>query len=579
MSGLWLYAAMDGIGLRNYRGKILAMACLGTHLPLLVLAGYFANHMTAGWRTTVIILAVALVATLLGTGITLIALNHLLRPVLLTARTLRDYRLAREVGVLPRHFGDDAGTLMADATETLAQLEALRDALTYLDATTKLPNRRKLEADLARRAVLPGGFAVCALRFIEYVRLLDTLDLRAAETAAQEIAQRLQTAPGGGVLYRVAGADFAMLLASEPDPADAAADAGVTLRRLIAAAAGAIVTESIAIEPVVRAGVAVWPGDASDPVALIDHAVAAVPAADGPAAEGPTIGYHAPATRRAAAARQRLETELRRALAREEFVLHYQPVVDLAVGRAVGVEALIRWQHPTRGLLPPGAFIPLAEMSGLIEPIGLWAIRAACRQVRDWTLAGLPGLTVAVNLSARQFRDPDLIGHVDAALREAGVPAGQLEIELTETAATADHNHARAVFGRLRALGVGIAIDDFGTGFASLSSLRQLPFDKLKIDREFVAGVQATRDNQAICRALMALARGLGVAVLAEGTETPVEVAWLRAQGCRLFQGDYFARPLPPHELPAGLRAVPQMAEAARGGAAAAAFGAAVPAA
>uniref|UniRef100_UPI0015754D49 EAL domain-containing protein n=1 Tax=Sphingomonas bacterium TaxID=1895847 RepID=UPI0015754D49 len=186
------------------------------------------------------------------------------------------------------------------------------------------------------------------------------------------------------------------------------------------------------------------------------------------------------------------------------------PIVDLSLGRVTGAEALIRWQHPERGMVPPLQFIGVAEQSGLIDPIGLWVMRQACRQVKDWADAGLPGMKIAVNLSARQFLDPGLIDSIREALGNAGIAANQLEIELTETAAMADAAHTSAVFGKLRDLGVRIAIDDFGTGYASMSYLRKLPFDKLKIDREFVSNVQSTRDSQAICGALVTLANGLG---------------------------------------------------------------------
>jgi EAL domain-containing protein (putative c-di-GMP-specific phosphodiesterase class I) len=550
MRELWLYDRMNRLRFRNYRAKIMSIAFLGTHLPLLALIVYLALTAPQTWRIRLATLGVTLVATLVGTAITLLLLDHLLRPVLLTARTLRRYRTSRDVGGLPTHYPDEAGTLMADAAHTIAHLESALQTLEYLDGTTGLPNRKRLIEDLAVRFLPQGRCAVCAIRFVQYARLLESLDRSAAEAAARALAARLHAATRDGPLYRVAGAEFALVIEAPASPPLSVESCTATLAALLAACAGSILADGVAIEPLLHAGVALFPDDAGAPETLIDHALAAVALAS----DEIRVGFHSPGARREAVDRLRLEQELRRALAAEEFVLHFQPVIDLTAGQAVGAEALIRWQHPERGLLAPAQFIPAAEATGLIEPIGLWVIRRACAQLHRWNASGLTGLKLAVNLSARQFRDHGLVRHIDEALRDARIAADQLEIELTETAAMADHEHTRSMFRRLRELGVSIAIDDFGTGFASMSQLRQLPFDKLKIDREFVANVAAMRGSQAICEALISLAGGLGLAVLAEGTETAEEVFYLRSRGCRLYQGYFFSRPVPPAEFHAGLR-------------------------
>lgn len=266
------------------------------------------------------------------------------------------------------------------------------------------------------------------------------------------------------------------------------------------------------------------------------------------------VGLPAPAARQAAFERRWLEHDLRRALAHDEFVLHYAPVVDLTLGRVVGAEAVVRWQHPAHGPLPPGRFMGAAEDCGLMDPVGLWLLRHACLQVGDWNDSGLPGLKVAVNLTAAQFLDPSLLSYIREALRISGIEPEQLEIDLAETAAIADHDRTRAVFGGLRDLGVATAIDDVGTSSASLGDLQKLPFDKLKIARELVAGVDRSPDRRAICTALVALARGLGLRAQAEGTQSEDEVGILRAQGCELYQGPCFSRPLAAADFRAALR-------------------------
>jgi EAL domain-containing protein (putative c-di-GMP-specific phosphodiesterase class I)/GGDEF domain-containing protein len=560
MRELWLYDFMTRSGVRNYRAKIMVMAFLGTHIPLIALVGYVTLQNTAGWDECLATLTVTLIATLVGTAITLWVLNHLLRPVLMTSRTLQAYRLTRETGTLPTHYRDEAGTLMADAAHTLAHLECALATLEYVDATTGLPNRKRLAADLARRCAIPSGgrFAACAIRFGQYTRLVEAFDLKVAEAAALAIAHRLQAGCREAPLYRVSGAEFLLLIDGLAEGKSALDTCGDVLRTLTASCGAPLAAADLTIEPILYAGVALWPDDAEAADPLIDHALAAVALAS----DDTRIRFHSAAARREAVGRLQLEAELRRALAHDEFVLHYQPVVDLALGQAIGAEALIRWQHPERGLLLPSAFINAAEATGLIDPIGLWVMRRTCLQIRDWNAAGLSGIRVAVNLSARQFLDRSLVASVDEAVRASGISADQLEIELTETAAMADHDHTRAVFAKLRDLGVSIAIDDFGTGFASMSYLRKLPFDKLKIDREFITNVDRTPDSQAICAALISLAKGLGLKILAEGTETPEEIAHLWSRGCSLYQGFYFSRPLAPAGFRAGLQAAAAASQA-----------------
>ena len=277
------------------------------------------------------------------------------------------------------------------------------------------------------------------------------------------------------------------------------------------------------------------PGDAPDQV--FDHVLAA---AD-------TVAFGAPELINDAAVPDRaddllaLEQQLRRAIKREEFELYYQPVIDLDANRPLGAEALIRWHSPERGFVAPGMFIPLAEASGLIDPISQWVLREACREAAGWD----PDLRVAINLGARQFLDQNLTWHISEAIDAAGIRPDQLGIELTESVAMIDYHHTRATFTALRDMGLHIAIDNFGSGHASMSTLGKLPFTTLKIDREYVADVHREPGSLAICDALITLGAGLGLEVVAEGTEKAEEVAVLRGRGCSLFQGYYFARPVP----------------------------------
>jgi EAL domain-containing protein (putative c-di-GMP-specific phosphodiesterase class I) len=252
---------------------------------------------------------------------------------------------------------------------------------------------------------------------------------------------------------------------------------------------------------------------------------------------------------RAVQARRMLELDLRRAAARGEFELHYQPLLDLRQGTVLGFEALLRWRHPERGLVPPDAFIPLAEETGLIAPIGDWVLKTACRDAAGW-----PGAyTVAVNLSPAQFRDGNLVESVGSAMQAAGLPPSRLELEITESVLLADNSATLEALHKLRRLGVRIAMDDFGTGYSSLSYLRSFPFDKIKIDRSFVRDLEGNAESAAIVRAILGLGRTLGLATTAEGVETESQLDYIRAQGCDQAQGYLVSRPLAPAQMAAFL--------------------------
>jgi EAL domain-containing protein (putative c-di-GMP-specific phosphodiesterase class I)/GGDEF domain-containing protein len=540
--GLWLYRWISQFKLLTYRTKIMVMAFVGTHIPLITLATWSALQASSDLRTLLTTLGVALVATLVGTGLTLYMLNQLLLPVLMTSKALRVYRETRERIVLPTHFSDEVGTLMADANLTIDHLEATLDTLEHVDEATHLPNRKRFAEQIEARIARGRPFAIAVMRFNDFLRVAETLDRKRADSAALTLAQRLAARPEfSNQLARVALPDFACIVDASQSADQPWVDVADRLRLALDACAAELVLRDFTLKPGLHAGLASFPEDGTDAQALIDSAIAAASLANDAA---PVI-LHSAKAREASLDRFRIEQDLRRALERNEFDLHFQPVVDVRAGRAVGAEALIRWHHPTRGMVPPLAFIGAAEASGLIEPIGLWVLRAACAQLSTWNAEMPAPLTMAINVSARQFLDPAFKQHILEAIRDYRLSPDQLEIELTETSAMVDHDYTRRMFTELRDAGVGIAIDDFGTGYASMSYLRKLPFDKLKIDREFVTDVHRVRHGQAICSALIELAKGLDLKILAEGAEKEEEVRFLSERGCDLFQGFYFSRPVP----------------------------------
>jgi predicted signal transduction protein with EAL and GGDEF domain len=290
-------------------------------------------------------------------------------------------------------------------------------------------------------------------------------------------------------------------------------------------------------------GIAVAPTDGMNANQLIKNADLSLYRAKGDGRG--TFRFFEPGMDAQMHARRSLEHDLRKALAASQFELHYQPVVDLASNTISGVEALIRWRHPEKGLVSPATFIPLAEETGLIVPIGEWAIRQACATAAPWP----PELRIAVNLSPAQFRSPGLPQVVMGALAASGLAPNRLELEITETVLLQDSEATLAILHRLRELGVRIAMDDFGTGYSSLSHLQRFPFHKIKIDRSFVKDISDNTNSLNIVRAVAALANGLGVAATAEGVETKEQLEAIRSEGCTEMQGFLFSKPLPADEI------------------------------
>jgi EAL domain-containing protein (putative c-di-GMP-specific phosphodiesterase class I)/GGDEF domain-containing protein len=534
---LGLYSAISRFGALNYRAKIMLMAFLGTHIPLIALIGFFVMSTTHDMGVVWSTIGVALVATLIGTGITLFVLNQLLQPVLMTSKALRAYGANRTILPLPERFTDEAGTLMADAGRTLTQLEATLQDLEYTDRPTGLPNRPKFIAMLEAERAKGKPFAVCAIRIGNFSRLVSTYDQASADGFMRTLADRVRMELGyESGLARANALSLGLIMSGEMG----AAVLSQRLSDLMKAIGGNIAIGGIDVLPDLSAGVALSPQDGEAADALLDQALAAAAMMT----DMLSVTFHSPKARETARDYFQMEQELRHAIAENQFVLAYQPVVDLGQGKAIGAEALIRWQHPERGLVAPGLFIPTAERTGLVDDIGRWVLRESLSQISRWNADGMDPLKVAVNLSARQFLDPMLTDKLAEQLSDLKVSPDRLEIELTESAAMADYDHTRRTFGKLADLGVSIAIDDFGTGYASMSYLRKLPFNKLKIDREFISHVDTEAGSQAICNAMIELSRGLKLKVLAEGTERAEEVRYLAERGCDLFQGYFFAKPV-----------------------------------
>jgi diguanylate cyclase (GGDEF)-like protein/PAS domain S-box-containing protein len=465
--------------------------------------------------------------------------------------------------------GADGGALhLAGAVHDITRHKEAEEQirrLAHYDPLTGLPNRLLFTEQLQKAlslALRHGRQA--AIMFVDldhFKRVNDTLGHNAGDELLRVVAKRLSSSlrsndsvTRGSVnatqnsIARLGGDEFIVLLTEISEAADAAAVA----RRIVAALAEPVTVQGTEIFVGASIGVAMYPCDGEDIDTLLMHADTAMYRAKAAGRGG--FQFYDRSMNAQALERLQMEARLRRALDRNEFVLHYQPRVDVRTGRILSAEGLIRWQHPERGIVPPGEFIKMAEDTGLVMPIGEWAINVACRQVAQWRGLGLGVIPVAVNLASTHLQERGLPALVAAALRRHGVPASSLELEVTESILMTEPELSIAIAGELAAMGVRMSIDDFGTGYSSLSYLKRLPIDALKIDRSFVRDLETDPDDEAIVSAIIVLAHALKLKVVAEGVETPAQLAFLKSRHCDEYQGFLSSRAVTPEEFALLLR-------------------------
>jgi diguanylate cyclase (GGDEF)-like protein len=416
------------------------------------------------------------------------------------------------------------------------------------DFLTGLPNRMLLNDRVGQAIALARRHtrkvAVLFLDLDGFKHINDSLGHPVGDKLLQSVAKRLvDCIRGSDSVSRQGGDEFVVLLLD----LEHAEDAAVTARRMLETVALPHCIDQHDLHVTASIGVSVYPDDGLDADTLIKNADTAMYQAKENGRR--SFQFFKPAMNVRAVERQFIEEGLRRALERRELVLHYQPKVNLMTGAIAGAEALLRWTHPTRGPIAPADFIPVAEECGLILPIGAWVLREACAQARTWMNAGLPVTSMAVNVSAMEFRDKNFLDGLFAILRETGLDPRFLELELTESVLMKRAEFTASILQTLRKRGVQVAVDDFGTGYSSLSYLRKFPVDALKIDQSFVRQISTSGDDTTIVKAVIGMARSLKLRVIAEGVETLEEVAFLRAYRCEEAQGYYFSRPVPPQQF------------------------------
>ena len=464
-------------------------------------------------------------------------------PVLLTLGAVRD-----GAGQASGYYG-----VLADLS-SLKESEERFERLAHHDAMTHLPNRLLLrvrfEYSVSQARVGSRRLALVVLGLDGFQAVNDSLGHLTGDEVLRTVAARLiGGGPPGSTVARLSGDEFAVLL---EDVADSEG-VGRVARTLLELVSRPMLSRGVEMVLTGSAGISVFPDDGGDFDALLRNANIALHRAK---ETGRNLYefYTAELTVRATE-RFVVESDLRRAFQRRELTLVFQPQVSLRTGAVVGVEALVRWQHPRRGLLLPKDFIRIAEESGLIEQLGGWALRETCAQARRWRDDELPPFRVAVNLSPREIPRKDLVRNVAAVLQETGLDPGCLELEITEGFLMERPDDALTTLMSLKALGVSLAVDDFGTGFSSLSHLKEYPIDRLKIDQSFVQDIAWNPDDDAIVRSIITLGRGLNLKVVAEGVETEEQAALLRRRRCDEIQGYFCSRPLAADELAGFVRA------------------------
>jgi diguanylate cyclase (GGDEF)-like protein/PAS domain S-box-containing protein len=449
--------------------------------------------------------------------------------------------------------GNVTGAVMVFHDVTLARALALKLAhYGQHDDLTDLPNRILLNDRLTQTISAAqrhhAHFAVLYLDLDRFKHINDSLGHPVGDRLLQSVALRItECVRGADTVSRLGGDEFVILLAEISRPQDAAACAD----KLLQAIRSPYLMDSHELHVTASIGIGIYPGDGAEVETLLQNADSAMYEAK--ARGRNNYQFYRTDLNSSVSERQAIESGLRHAIERHELQLHFQPIVRVATGSIVGVEALVRWQHPTFGFILPERFISIAEESGLIVPVGQWVLQAACRQVNAWHRKGRPWLRLAVNISAVELRRKEFMSGVTAILAETGFDPQCLELELTETFLMQDCKATGDVLDSLKVLGIQIALDDFGTGYSSLSYMRRLPIDTLKVDRSFVGKITTDADDASVVSAVINMGRSLHMRVVAEGVETREQLRFLKEHGCAEAQGYHFSHPLSAQILTEGL--------------------------
>ena len=531
----------------RYIAKIMLVAFIGIHVPLITLLISFLITRSESLTAIIHILSVALIVTLLGTVATLYALSYLLAPVILTSAALKNYLDTRTLAQLPTGFRDEAGTLMGNTYQTLHQLDGLIDYMTHYDALTGLPNAEllqlRLEQTIAQFA--QQRFTITMVGINEFSNLCDRREPHIVSQLLKSITYRLQNIiDSTDELAYCSSGVFTIVSLKTFSFEEIVERSQIVLKTLNQPYK--LTNNQIQIN--VNLGIRLSSLDET-PVEnqnsrmlvdrLIQQANMTLRAAQ---IDRQPYQFYSSSLNQKLQRQIVLENDLHSALERQEIRIHYQPIVNLQNGEIIGVEALMRWQHPKLGWVSPDQFIPIAEANGLIQSLGSWVLKMACLDSRAWRDQGLNPIRMSVNLSTRQLEHPDLLEHICQILNDTEIPAADLELEITETALMGDIERSVDILTQLRKEGISLALDDFGTGHSSLSYLKRFPVNMIKIDRSFVTNILQNPHDAAIARTIISLAHSLNLNITVEGIETKEQLEYFKLQDCQEGQGFYFSR-------------------------------------
>ena len=531
---------------RTHRGKIVLMAFIG--IQILIITSIFSIQLFIIFDSEVnfyrVLASIAIEA--IASGIILAALYQLLSPILLTTDILNWYLQNGKIDRLPADSNSEIGNLIADTDKTLERLNKAIQHLTNYDKLTGLPNR-SLFKELVQQAIdriEAEQFAIVVLDLDNLKDINSILGREIGNLLLINVAQRLTTyLEPNDILARLGSSDF-VVLRSNISNHDSLIDLS---RHLLGSFCESFLIGDRQISCAAKIGITIYPLDGATAEQLLQNADTAIYQSKQQNLN--TYQFYRPAMTGKLRRTLAIKENLRYALIKNELYIHYQPRIEIATGKLVGVEALLRWNSPELGCVSPAEFIPIAEATNMIMTIGEWVLRNACLQSKRWQELGIASLKVSVNLSPCQFKQVDLIETIDRILKDTDLDSSYLELEITESLLVEDFETAIALLSQLKQRGISIALDDFGTGYSSLRYLQRLPIDTLKIDRSFVSNIASHPDDAAISKAIVALAQSLELNITAEGVETAEQLNYLQRQGCHEVQGYYFSKPLAPEML------------------------------
>ncbi|TGK03310.1 GGDEF domain-containing protein [Leptospira selangorensis] len=554
LNGLNFYSYLSKIRiLKTYSSKIMLVAFLGTHVPLITLLLFFVLSTVQDIQTALKILGIALIATLVGTAATLFALHKLLTPVVLTSKSLNRYLSEREIPNLPTVFQDEAGSLMADTVTTVRKLDELIHYMANYDGLSGLPNRdlflERLSNSLhelsMREEIL--SFPVLSLEATHLKQIRSNFGVHMGDLYLRSLVQKLETMLGPEtVLARTGDGEFSFF----PLPSSSQileTDTEIWAEKIQNSTSSPLNVVNQQISSEIRIGISVFPYDGKSADQLLWKSETAL--SQTKLSGTSKIQTYSSEWKERMKEKYLLEKDLKLAISKNQLFIQYQPRIEVQTGKKISAEALLRWNHPEYGVISPTIFIPIAEESGIIGEMGEWVLSKSMEDLGNWKKRGLPPIRISVNLSAKQLEDKNIAKKVLDILEKNNLSVEDLELEITESSLITNIQSALEILGELHSWGISLALDDFGTGYSSLSYLSKIPLKTLKVDQSFVRKILTDPNSLAISKTIVALGKSLGLRITAEGVETEVQMRKIKDLGCDEAQGYFLSKPILLEEL------------------------------